>query len=225
MANPILNSAASLLNVLRQLQQAPTQGDTNQFRDNLRQEITKFEQLAEQRGLDRETLVNARYVLCASIDEVVLTKGAKNLKQAWSNRSLLNMFYQDTCGGKKIFSLLDQLLEFPAKNIDILELLAVCLALGFTGSYKVIENGSQKLRDLREHLAEVIGQQRGLKKFTMLVTHDSAKCKRKKAYHYWSLLVTGILLGAIVVGVNAKLTASMQPIYQTLHQIETGQNS
>jgi type VI secretion system protein ImpK len=51
--------------------------------------------------------------------------------------------------------------EDPAKNLFLLELMYICLALGFEGRYRVISNGRAQLEEVRERLYNMIRKQRG----------------------------------------------------------------
>lgn len=53
----------------------------------------------------------------------------------WSKISLLSSFHNETFGGEKFFQLLDRLSKNPVKHLPMLELMYLCLALGFEGKY------------------------------------------------------------------------------------------
>jgi type VI secretion system protein ImpK len=55
---------------------------------------------------------------------------------------------------------LNKLSEDPSKNIDMLELLYLCLSLGFQGRYRVKPNGLNELEEIRENLYQTIRNQR-----------------------------------------------------------------
>jgi type VI secretion system protein ImpK len=57
--------------------------------------------------------------------------------------------------------LLNKLITDPAKNIDLLELMYVCLALGFQGRYRVETDGAATLEAVRENLYRTIRNCRG----------------------------------------------------------------
>ena len=51
---------------------------------------------------------------------------------------LLVALHREAWGGEKVFQLLAKLAENPGANRDILELMYVCLALGFEGRYREV---------------------------------------------------------------------------------------
>ena len=73
-----------------------------------------------------ETVLAARYVLCTFLDEIVLGTpwGSESV---WSTQSLLSSFHNETWGGEKFFLILDSMLQDPAGNINLIELMYVCL--------------------------------------------------------------------------------------------------
>ena len=95
-----------------------------------------FETRAQAAGVRAEHVIAARYVLCTLLDEAAASTpwGGSG---TWASHSLLVMFHNETWGGEKFFQLLAKLAEDPAANRDLLELMYVCLALGFEGRYRV----------------------------------------------------------------------------------------
>ena len=102
----------------------------------------------------------ARYLLCTMLDEAVLNTpwGAES---AWTQRSLLATFHKETAGGEKFFAILDRLRNSPAENIDALELIYICLSLGYEGKYRVISRGRDQLEQLRDDIFYIIRSYRG----------------------------------------------------------------
>ena len=54
-------------------------------------------------------------------------------ESAWNEWSLLNEFYKETFGGERFYIILETMLEDPASNAPLLEILYILLALGFKG--------------------------------------------------------------------------------------------
>jgi type VI secretion system protein ImpK len=78
----------------------------------------------------------------------------------WASRSLLVAFHNEAFGGEKFFLILQKLSQAPKENVDALELMYLCLALGLEGRYRVIDNGRSQLDALRERLQQLIAEQR-----------------------------------------------------------------
>jgi type VI secretion system protein ImpK len=79
----------------------------------------------------------------------------------WSENSLLITFHNETWGGEKFFELLDAIIQDPRKNLDLLELMYLCLAFGFQGRYRLLDNGRSRLDEQRERTYNAIRTARG----------------------------------------------------------------
>jgi type VI secretion system protein ImpK len=74
---------------------------------------------------------------------------------------MVGTFFTETWGGDRFFDLMAQLKKDPAVNLDMLELVYFCVALGFEGKYRVLPRGASELTILREDLYRVIRNNRG----------------------------------------------------------------
>jgi type VI secretion system protein ImpK len=158
--NPLLAAANRLLNVLPQLRSSVQHPNPTALRDSLAQGIRQFEAQARAAGVPTEKIVAARYALCTLIDETA-TSTPLGASGAWAHQGLLALFHGEVGGGEKFFQLLARLAENPQANIDLLELLYVCLEFGFEGRYRVTEGGQRQLEAIRQRLLMIIRKQRG----------------------------------------------------------------
>ena len=158
--NPLLAAANPLLDVIPQLRMSMENPNPTALRDSLVKSVRTFEARARADGATTEKIVAARYALCTSIDEAAANTpwGASG---AWSQHGLLALFHNETEGGEKFFQILARLAENPQANVDVLELMYVCLQLGFEGRYRVVEGGQRQLDAVRQRLLSIIRQQRG----------------------------------------------------------------
>ncbi|MBO0495077.1 type IVB secretion system protein IcmH/DotU [Pseudomonas sp. Marseille-Q1929] len=122
--------------------------------------ITQFEQRALHAGVESAEVNTARYVLCAVLDEAVVT-AQWDSHGDWSQMSLLSRFHHETLGGEKFFTLLERLSRDPIKHVAMLELMYLCLAIGFEGKYRVMERGMVRLEAVRDGLYRQIRHVRG----------------------------------------------------------------
>jgi len=158
--NPLVAAANPLLSLVPQLRSSVTYPNPAGLRETLLRQIATFEKVARDGGVSPEHVLVARYALCTLIDESVSLTPWGNASQ-WARNSLLVTLHKEVAGGEKFFLLLGKLVEDPAKNINLLELMYVCLALGFEGRYRVVDNGKAQLEPVRERLYGVIRKQRG----------------------------------------------------------------
>ena len=158
--NPLVAAAADLLAQVVRLAELGDPGDIEVLNKRLCDQIKRFEASTRHCGIPSEQMTAARYVLCTVLDETVLNTpwgGASD----WSRISLLSRYHKETFGGEKFFQMVEHLSVNPARNLHMLELMYLCLALGFEGKYRVITRGGGELDDIRDGLYRQIRQLRG----------------------------------------------------------------
>ena len=158
--NPLVACATDLLTVAGQLRGSSHHPDPDGLREQLTRQMREFEQCARAKGLTDPVVLPARYVLCALVDESVLDTpwGSQSV---WAKRGLLISFHNETWGGEKFYQLLDRLLQEPAKNLHLLELMYLCLSLGFEGKFRVQDQGRAVLEGIKDNLYQTIRMHRG----------------------------------------------------------------
>lgn len=201
--NPLVAAANPLLDVIPHLRNTPSHPDAAALRDYLVEAIKRFEARAREAGTSPENIIAARYVLCTVLDETAASTpwGGSGM---WARNSLLVLFHNETWGGEKFFQLLSKLAENPAANRSLLELMYVCLAFGFEGRYRVIDNGRAQLEVLRERLALMLRKAAGdyerdlSPRWKGLVT---ARSKILDAMPFWiaAALAMAVMLGVYFV--------------------------
>jgi len=149
--NYILALSSNIFREIDILQNSYDIGTLSEVRDMLIQEVEYFTEATAKKGIENSQVMLGRYVLCTFSDEMIGTTywGKDN---NWANASLLGHFYNETYGGDKFFEILSQLLRAPAKYVDLLELMYVCLSLGFEGKYRIQNRGKMELDSIRESL-------------------------------------------------------------------------
>ncbi|WP_020408566.1 type IVB secretion system protein IcmH/DotU [Hahella ganghwensis] len=158
--NPLIASATELVALLGEIRQTVQVQNASQLRSQVVTAIKGFEKKAQAKGVAADITLSARYILCAALDEAVLNTpwGAE---VGWARASLLSTFHNETFGGEKVFLILDRVQAAPAKYIDLIELIYVCLSLGFEGKYKLDPRGRDHLETIRDNLSRMIQMQRG----------------------------------------------------------------
>src|ERR1700760_1709512 len=134
--SPLIAAAAPLLQLMGRLRNTYSQPDPGELRERTIQQIRAFEQAARDGGVPAEQLRPAHYALCASLDDIVLNSPWGNTG-AWAARSLVSTFHQAVTGGERFFQVLDQLKQNPGNYLPVLELMYLCLSLGFQGQYRL----------------------------------------------------------------------------------------
>ncbi len=158
--NKLVGSATELIALLGELRHTVQHADPSSLRNHIIDQMRVFETNAKQEGQPSEIVLSARYVLCAALDEAILNT-PWGPESGWAQHSLLSTFHNETFGGEKVFLILDRLLQTPAQYIDALELIYLCLSLGFAGKYQVDPRGHLQLEQIKENLYRAIDMQRG----------------------------------------------------------------
>jgi type VI secretion system protein ImpK len=158
--NPLVNAALPLLDLAVQIKNRAVHNDVESLRDRVVAEVNAFERRITPLGLSLQTIRAARYTLCAVMDDVVLNTpwGSRSL---WTQKSMVATFHNEVVGGDRFWDLLNQMKRDAAVNLDLLELLYLCITLGFEGKYRVMARGASELILVREDLYRLIRNNRG----------------------------------------------------------------
>ena len=158
--NVLVAAANPLINAIPQIRHSVSHQDPAQLRQQLIDQIRRFELSCQQSGLGYEVIIGARYCLCTALDEAAaLTPWGS--RGVWTSNGLLVTFHNETWGGEKFFQLLAKLSQNPRQHILMLELIYFCLMLGFEGRYRVLDNGRSQLETIRQRLLQMIKSVRG----------------------------------------------------------------
>ncbi|MET4331793.1 type VI secretion system protein ImpK [Bradyrhizobium sp. i1.15.2] len=150
----LVAAATPLLLVVAQLR-VVNNADIAALRRGIVEQIRRFEERATKEEAGRGDIGAARYVICALLDEAVMTTRWGG-ESAWSDNSLLNQFHNETWGGEKVFQILERVQAKPAKYLALLKLINICLLMGFEGKYRVMEGGRERLEDVRSDVQRLL---------------------------------------------------------------------
>jgi type VI secretion system protein ImpK len=157
--NPLVTAAAPLLQLLGRLRNTYTQPDPGELRERAIQQIRVFERTARDAGVPIDQLRPAHYALCASLDDVV-QNAPWGSGGGWTAHGLVATFHEETRAGERLFVLLERLKVNPGNFLPVLELIYLCLSLGFQGQYRLSPRGSAELDRIRDDLYAIIMRQR-----------------------------------------------------------------
>lgn len=142
------------------LRSAKDPGSASTLRQSVAQLFDRLGRSAREANIDSAHLDQARYVLCALLDEIVFASRWE-LKAEWLNQPLQMVYFQDFNAGEQFYKRLDELRgKKEAREIDLLEVYTNCLLLGFRGKYADLA-GMQKVAELADQLVSEIRAARG----------------------------------------------------------------
>ena len=192
--NPLAVAANPLLNLIPQIRVMPHHPDPAQLRNYLVEQVNLFERRAREANVSPETIIAARYALCTALDETA-AKTPWGGGGQWSRHSLLVTFHNETWGGEKFYQVLARLVQDPKKHFDLIELMAVCIALGFEGRFGVVDNGRSQLDTLRRRLVQILDGARGEYSKALSLHWRGADADGKSK---WGFLPLWITIGAVL---------------------------
>jgi type VI secretion system protein ImpK len=220
--NPLVQAAIPLLVLAGRLRGQVAQADVEALRRQTIQEVRSFEDRARQAGVPAEDTMAARYALCTAIDEAVLNTPWGS-QSGWSSQSLLVTFHREAFGGEKFFQILERVSSEPGRYLHLLELLYLCLALGFEGRYRLDDRGQSQLADIRLDLFRRIQAHRGAVAQDLSPRWKGVQDKRNNIVRLVPLWVVATACAAILVitliVLNARLSSRAEPVNVTLAKI------
>ena len=196
--NPLMATASELIALLGELRHTLRVQNPKQLRTQVVTAMRQFEHKAKAKGVPADVTLSARYILCTALDEAVLNTpwGAE---VGWARASLLSTFHNETFGGEKVFLILDRVQSAPAKYIDLIELIYICLSLGFEGKYKLDPRGRDQLEIIRDNLRRMIEMQRGDFERDLSPRWHGATQQSKRIMEYIPIWVIAAVVAAILL--------------------------
>lgn len=217
--NPLTTAATTLLALVGQLRDSAHHPDPTALFQHVGHELREFEGTARAQGESPDAVLAARYVLCTVLDETILNTpwGSQSV---WATQTLLSTFHNEAWGGEKVFQLLDRLLQDPGRNLHLLELMYLCIALGFEGKYRIKERGRADLDRLQESLYQTIRMQRGESEPGLSPHWQGVQDKRSRLVQYVPLWVVAAVsagvLGVAYLGFLVAANRAAEPVLASI---------
>ena len=220
--NPLVQAATTLLVLAGQLRGTLAGPDAAAIRRHVFDEIRRFEERARVSGVPTEVVRAARYALCATLDEAVLSTPWGSQSE-WAQQTLLVALHREAWGGEKFFEMLERISQDPARHIDLMELLYLCLAFGFAGKYQVIDRGHARLAEVQQALYRTIRAQRGTPQPGLSIQWKGLEDRRNPVVRYVPWWVVGaaslaVLAMAFVI-FYSRLGAAAAPVHAALARV------
>ena len=221
--NPLVAAANPLLDLVLPLRHMVSYPQVENLRLQLVAAIKTFEAQAKAALVEHEAIAAARYSLCTFLDETISSTpwGGGGV---WASRSLLVTFHNEAFGGEKFFLILQKLCQDPRANIQTLELMYLCIALGLEGRYRVIEGGRSQLEILRERLQQLIQKERGTAEPELSVHWMGASGKGESLWRMipvWVIAsIAAVFLLLLQLLLSYRLSHISDPVFENIHKIK-----
>lgn len=204
--NPLVTAAQPLFSILERINLSEHPPELNLLQTNLAHELQAFMANASSTEHIKEMIFVARYLLCATIDEVI-EKAYYKKKEAITFPKLTAL--QEVPGSTELaspdayfFQILDNALHKPDFYLDVIELIYFCLITGFEGKYRQDPNGKQTLENLLDRLYQVIQEQRpstAEKLFISMTPNRRFAFTKAFPWRWLTLIFVGTLLSGYVL--------------------------
>lgn len=215
--NPIVDSAGTLLSICIKLRGSKYNDDVNALKVQCMELIKHYEQLLRTANIPSDDIQSARYCLCSFIDEVVLTT-PWGQQSEWASNSLLSTFHNETFGGEHFFTLLENTLQYSSEKYRLLELMYLCITLGFVGKMKLEPQGSQKLEDLRDKAYHGVQQHKGELNRDLSPGWRDKVAQDEGFEQPFPLWVIGALLGVVMLFIYMGFSYSINNYSSTVYK-------
>jgi len=153
--SPLISAATPLLILSSQLRNLTQLEDVTTLRNQVLGEISTFENRAAAAGVPQDVVFAARYVICAHLDEIVLNT-VWGHRSSWTQQSLLSTLHADSLGGERFFKVAEGLPRDQNSDPQLIELMLLCINLGFKGIYRRDQQGAFKIDEVRNALYEAL---------------------------------------------------------------------
>jgi len=218
--NHLLGAASKILSAITQLKQTHLYQNPEKLASFLQSELLAFQKKAKQHKYEDESIFIGQYVLSAALDEII-EKTPWGSKSNWRTVSLLKQeTKQQIPASERFFIILKSICQTPKKFIDLIELMYICLSLGFEGQYKNIADGKQQLDQIKDSLYHIIRHERGefIKQLSPNIKKLSAPTKPKKnRLKAWKPLILSIvILGGVYISTLYFLNTESAKVIQQL---------
>jgi type VI secretion system protein ImpK len=124
----------------------------NAFEASVDTFFSNLERDARSADYSVEQVKDTQYALCAFLDESVLRSGENDLRRHFELQPLQFRYFGVHLAGEGFFEKIDSLRGDVKKNLDVLEVYHLCLALGFEGKFSLGQ------KDQLRYLANTLGQ-------------------------------------------------------------------
>lgn len=223
--NPLVDTAGYLFSVLGKLKQLKTYRQPSKLQKELVQEVTSFQEAIKNHGYNAEYIVICRYILCATFDDII-SNTAWGAQGQWDSHCLLGAFNQDTQHQDKFFTIMERAIKEPAFYIDLMELMYICLSMGYKGQYRSTEHSQYQLEQITNNLYKHIRAYRGsfsksLSPTPLKTAKSTTKPAAKRNSMFFVFLVTACVIMTIFVSLGYLMDVISNEAYKNISPVET----
>lgn len=154
-SNPLIAEAANLLILFGRLRTGLVEMDAQPLMEHVTREIEAFERAVIAKGIDPHEAMVAKYALCGTADDIVQNLPGAD-RGVWIQYSMVARFFHKRDSGVGFFQEAEKAMQAPGQRYHLLELMLVCMSLGFEGQYRTMPNGIAELARIRRAVYETL---------------------------------------------------------------------
>ncbi|SDE47529.1 type VI secretion system protein ImpK [Paracoccus isoporae] len=214
--NPLVRAFAALLGIAPELQRAVAPENPDLLRTRLQDNLTHARDSAVTMGVPLTRADQAAWFVGALLDDVAINTPWGG-SSGWPRQPLVASIYGHVDSGERFFDLAEELLRHPARDPELLELVFMCLSLGFRGKHRIGgAAGEAEISRLRAQLARVLHDRDAADmplspNWKGVVAEDE---DRRFAVPIWSLaLIALALVTAIYVALSMRLSGRGEDLF------------
>lgn len=214
--NPLINAFSILLGMAPELESADAPENPDVLRERLLDNLTYARDNAVSQGVPLSRADQGAWFVAALLDDIAINTpwgGASG----WPSLPLVVSLYGNVDAGERFFDLAEDLMRFPERDPELLELVYMCLSLGFRGKHRPAGAGGEAaLTQIRNQMARLLRDRDAEDKplsphWQGVVAEDE---DRAFVVPLWSIALLAIaLITAVYVGLSIRLTNRGEQLY------------
>ncbi|WP_299560426.1 type IVB secretion system protein IcmH/DotU [uncultured Sulfitobacter sp.] len=214
--NPLVNAYAALLGMAPELERATAPENPDVLRTRLHETLIRARDAAVSAGVPLSRADQGAWFVAALLDDIALnTPWGGN--SGWPRMPLVVSMYGNVDAGERFFDLAEDLLRFPERDPQLMELVFLCLSLGFRGKFRREGGqGDAAIALLRGQMARLLRDRDAAD--APLAPHwkgvEARDEEKRFVVPLWSIgLIALALVTAIYVGLGVKLSNRGEQLY------------
>lgn len=214
--NPLIRAFAALLGIAPELERAVAPENPDVLRNRLQDNLTHARDAAVTMGVPLTRADQGAWFVGALLDDVAINTPWGG-SSGWPRQPLVASMYGNVDAGERFYDLAEELLHYPERDPQLLELVFLCLSLGFRGKYRISgPAGEAEIARLRAQMARVLHDRDAADAplsphWQGVVAEDE---DRKFIVPIWSLALMAIaLITAIYVGLGIRLSGRGEDLF------------
>lgn len=214
--NPLLSSFGLLLGLAPELDRAQQVENAETLRVNLLDNLIYARDGAVSQGVPLGRADQAAWFVGALLDDIALNTPWGG-SSGWPAQPLVSSLYGDVDAGEQFFTRAEELLRYPDRDHDMLELAFHCLSFGFRGKHRAAGTAGegalgQMRAQMARHLRDTEAEDAALSPHWEGVT--AAPEKQRFIVPIWAIaLIAGVVMLASYVGLSMRLTDQSERLY------------